>query len=486
MGRIMFMKDKDWYLFPFDKVKPFSNIIIYGAGHVGQSYLQQVKETKYCNIICMIDKAQKEYVGIEIPIYEPFNLLKQEYDALLIAVKNIKVAADIKKMLIENYGVDSRKIIFTDVKCFSLQYKEKVGNRNIDAAYMKKNKGVAIAFYLCGGLGDCIIARKVIEEVAFLLKGHCSIDLYGYEKNIEYIRTVFDKCEFLNQMYSVENPYITQFAYYDVAMEISYFLKIDSLRINNEKYQLFFHKMSELRDKICKYSLEITNGLDYGIHFARSRVAGLNCYTAYNYNGVFDIKNKHIDIPLQARALEQFKKLKINRYIVVNYGWGTQVNESGKVPSKIWPLAYYHSLVKLLKKTFPQFAIVQLGLSSTPQINGVDYYIFGESIEVTKYVLKNAVLHIDCEGGLVHLATQLGTKCVVLFGPTPVHYFGYEENINIVSQKCNNCYYLDNDFSKCIRELEKPECMYSILPEYVMEKIIEYFKTKNKKLSDIV
>ena len=65
----------------------------------------------------------------------------------------------------------------------------------------------------------------------------------------------------------------------------------------------------------------------------------------------------------------------------------------------------------------------------------------GESLELVKYVLKGSLLHIDCDSGLVHLATQLGTKCVVLFGQTSVWYFGYEQNINIVSKVCNSCYF---------------------------------------------
>jgi ADP-heptose:LPS heptosyltransferase len=49
-------------------------------------------------------------------------------------------------------------------------------------------------------------------------------------------------------------------------------------------------------------------------------------------------------------------------------------------------------------------------------------------------------MHIDDEGGLVHMATALGTKCAVLFGPTPVGIFGYEQNINICADTCKECF----------------------------------------------
>ena len=98
----------------------------------------------------------------------------------------------------------------------------------------------------------------------------------------------------------------------------------------------------------------------------------------------------------------------------------------------------------------------------------------GQDIELIKYVLKNAIFHLDSEGGLTHLATQLGTKCIVLFGPTQVELLGYSQNINIVASTCKGCYFLYDDMMKCARDLQEPECMHSITPELVMEKVDTY------------
>lgn len=95
-------------------------------------------------------------------------------------------------------------------------------------------------------------------------------------------------------------------------------------------------------------------------------------------------------------------------------------------------------------------------------------------MEEVKYVIKNALLHVDIEGGLVHLATNLGTKCVVLFGPTQVDIYGYPENINIVAPKCNGGYGLYDNAFRCAKDLDEPECMKALKPQLVMEHIVSY------------
>ena len=78
-------------------------------------------------------------------------------------------------------------------------------------------------------------------------------------------------------------------------------------------------------------------------------------------------------------------------------------------------------------------------------------------------ILANAALHIDGESGLVHLRHVLGGRSVVLFGPTPVEYFGYADNCNLVSKGCRGCMWMTDDwFEVCSRGTAEPECMASI------------------------
>lgn len=39
-----------------DKVSPYSNVLIYGAGNTGIEYLKIIKITNYCNVIGLMIK----------------------------------------------------------------------------------------------------------------------------------------------------------------------------------------------------------------------------------------------------------------------------------------------------------------------------------------------------------------------------------------------------------------------------------------------
>ena len=110
-----------------------------------------------------------------------------------------------------------------------------------------------------------------------------------------------------------------------------------------------------------------------------------------------------------------------------------------------------------------------------PLIEGTDVYVVGKTtFNQVKILLKYASLHVDCEGGYVHLRQWLrGGTSIVLFGPTSSDFYGYENNINIHGTGCSQpCEWLTKDWvTKCPRGFDNPPCMYSISPEMVMNKI---------------
>ena len=129
-----------------------------------------------------------------------------------------------------------------------------------------------------------------------------------------------------------------------------------------------------------------------------------------------------------------------------------------------------------MHQRFPGLTIVQIGDRNALELVGADRRILGQSLEVAKYVLKHSLLHLDIEGGLMHLATQLGTKCIALYGPTQVELFSYPQNINIVAETCRGCYTLYENSYACARGLDRPECMYSITPERVLAAAENYLE----------
>ena len=180
----------------------------------------------------------------------------------------------------------------------------------------------------------------------------------------------------------------------------------------------------------------------------------------------------------------EYKNQKLDDYITVNYGWGVDTGLNHR-SGKVWLFSYYEKFVKLVKEKFPQLKVVQIGLKTSPRMEGCDAYFMGENIELVKYVLQGSLLHIDCEGGMTHLATNLKTKCIVLFGMTPIKYYGYPQNINLQTGSCQNCCWMLPDYVSCYRGFEEPPCMAAITPEMVMEKVNEYFAEEKSCMETI-
>ena len=136
----------------------------------------------------------------------------------------------------------------------------------------------------------------------------------------------------------------------------------------------------------------------------------------------------------------------------------------------------------MIRERYPELAVVQLGVSRErcPAMEGVSVDLIGKSsIEQVKNLLKISAVHIDCEGGFVHLRHALnGGPAVVLFGPTPKRFFGYSENINIRGDGCPEpCEWKTADWQiRCVNGFEKQPCMLSISPEKVMDEILKLIK----------
>jgi SAM-dependent methyltransferase len=94
------------------------------------------------------------------------------------------------------------------------------------------------------------------------------------------------------------------------------------------------------------------------------------------------------------------------------------------------------------------------------------------SISEVGLIIKNGECHIDTEGGLVHLARAVNRRSVVLFGPTPAEVFGYDQNVNLSSSSCNDCWWITNDWlGKCPRDTTGPECMTEHSPATILDAV---------------
>lgn len=461
------------FLFPFEYVARDSKIVIYGAGLMGQTYLHQVMTTQYCEVVSMIDREPERYGVLPIKVCGADSVPFLSFDYLVIAIANARVAEDVCQTLAKAYGIEEEKIIYLKRKIRPVDLMKRVDGD--DGAAYSRAGCIPVAVLLCGGFGDYIVRKNNLKELASW-SSRIRIDLYVDSPKVEYAGVLFSDIPAVNRVVGSMEQYFVRKRNYLMAFRFEQMLVVDYVnwhKLDREKSNLRETVAMVYRNAMDYYDEGI---LPFAIHFARCEKDQLNCWTAYNRYGAFHVAERQTTIPLTEQGERDFRTLQLGKYITLNYGAADTGLGKGHIQAKIWPLEYYGKLCRMIKgsRIGNKVQMVQIGMEETPKIENADIYVFGKSIELIKYVLKNSMFHVDCEGGMVHLATQLGTKCAVLFGPTPMHYFGYPSNINIRSETCSDCcWFLMNATHQCYRGLDKPECMWSITPERVFRQIMK-------------
>lgn len=453
-------------------------IVIYGAGKVGCDIFFQLYNY---NIVTVVDNNADNFKDIHsVKILHPAKLINISFDKIIIAIKNEFIYNCVKQDLINKYSVIEKKIVPLILKENRYVRYYNFINFNLPK-YNRKSKVISIAICNGGGLGDLVVRKKwlvAMYENGFWDK-NILVDLFCTERTFEFSKILYSDCIYIRNVYNDGvRLYDWKICEYDIAIYLTHNVTIDKCDIDGLKEKNFknINKWIEYVAAINRYGLNGYKNSEERVHIDRCKLLGKNQYTGYSHDGILDIYDTKVNIPLLKESYNEFSMLNLEySYITVNYGWsGSDKFKDGRGHTKVWLLEYYNLLIIKLKNEYPNIKIIQLGIKNANKIMGVDRYVLGLSLETVKYVLKNSLLHIDCEGGLVHIASQLGTKCIVLFGPTPEYFFGYKENINIVSEKCRDCIFCYDDLTFCPKMYDIPVCMNSITPDIVMEKIKNY------------
>ena len=474
------------YLFPYEKVPIHSRIIIYGAGTLGQDYIKQMQLTHYCEVVAIADKNYSQYPSMMVRVIPPNRIHEYDFDYIVVALRMAAAFNEVKRVL-EQEGVLEEKIvcIFERKKYLEPIFRKRTLEINPVSdrlACSITNRSVAIL--ATGGFGDMVIQKRFVMEL-IRLSPECKIDFYNI-KAIELLKYLYSDCPNVNRVIAdLGTRYLENYKKYSFAMTIEacHFIKVDQWMKENFKaekdaqYQEFVRCIDKLIEETDKEDADISTPVH--LTMTRRLYQGLNAYSGFNYYGAFNIRDKRVSIPLDKKWEITFKKLGLGRYITVNLGNG-DCSDGSRI-AKSWSKDKFERFIVLFKKKYPAINVVQLGDEKSEKLHGVNYQILGSDFRPAFYLLKNSIVHIDIEGGLVHIATQLGTKCVVLFGPTIKEYYGYEQNINIQAGGCHNCWGLYSDVNRCARSMEEPECMYSITPELVMGYVDEYMYTVDKE-----
>ncbi|EOS69968.1 hypothetical protein C818_02131 [Lachnospiraceae bacterium MD308] len=97
------------FLFPFDRIEKGSKIVIYGAGVVGHSYMEQLRKLDFCEVVLWVDNNWREIESRGISAVE--EIKSAVFDKVVIAIESKEICGNVKKTLL-NLGVKLDCIIY--------------------------------------------------------------------------------------------------------------------------------------------------------------------------------------------------------------------------------------------------------------------------------------------------------------------------------------------------------------------------------------
>lgn len=348
---------------------------------------------------------------------------------------------------------------------------------------------IRIAFLCNGGVGNIVVACNFIYcFYKYIDNKNILISVYGHP-NQEINHEIFNCLEFIEHIYEHSDFFDQLKSIYDVIVEIHSFPDVkyfndNCVRNNDQKlysllkiWQSFRNNDYFLRYFTCRPAL---NGeiFKYGI------IKKKTVLNIADIDGVINVQAlPAIDLICKKNEILDKFDLQPNKYITLCRD--VNIYSEAKESPKLWPEKYYSLLIKLFKHEFTDCKIVLLGnnFSRVQNIKNADVNLVKKtSFAELKTILKFAFLHVDCECGLVHLREALhGGPSVVLFGPTPIEFFGYPNNINISANVCKH-WCAGHHFlwqKECF--LGNNVCMNSLKPGMVINAITKY---QNKLLKD--
>ncbi len=211
------------------------------------------------------------------------------------------------------------------------------------------------------------------------------------------------------------------------------------------------------------------------VAYGSSRVAnmGLTAGIAVGQNDRAPIKlsTDKLNSTLQCLGLAGQK------YITIHDGTNTNTDLQGRAATRCWPRTHWATFGQLFKQKFPDIKIVQLGGSNSAPFDFADVGLVGKTdVADLPYILEGALLHVDSESGMTQLANLTSTRAVVLFGPTPVAYFGYARNINLQAGPCKECMNILPDWMSRCALYDTNRCLQAITPEMVIQAVEKVLK----------
>lgn len=337
----------------------------------------------------------------------------------------------------------------------------------------------AVAFCLCGGLGDIIIG------IAYTFKFYKT--LIKNDENIKitvFVEQGFDLFKMLgvSKFFSLEK--LSNFDSSEFALSVKFGVQFAEII---KEYPHIVQQSKFLSDyvKTIKQNASFLGEYISYKHTANwqyiNLITGKNRLTAMDCGSFLNFSENDIPPFLFKPESSDFLKnygLCEKKFITVQRG--VDVQNTSATSTRLWSVDYYNKLIEKIKSVY-DVTVVQLGVSEDrcEHLNADINMVGKTDYEMLINLLKGSCLHIDMECGMVHLRHFICQKpSVVLFGPTSPKLKGYSENLNLRSDICNCecCEWLVGDkWQTCCLKTrsDTAPCMEALTPDYVFEKIKE-------------
>lgn len=341
---------------------------------------------------------------------------------------------------------------------------------------IQEKKGLKIAIIRVGGIGDAVVATALVNAIKEKwADAHISVFVY-FEDQLEFLSREkrIDKVVLLRKARSLSKLKLASVLVkkqFDICFVdhhvIRVFCKEGICPEVMEKQEEFFERfrLNFSAFPYCSDSVLVRTMNEYQL---RSNCTGLT------------VTPLGLSISLRDDAFQMLKQLP-GAFMTVHHGAGGRFidKEERKEDSwaKDWFADRWTKVLEFLRSA--GYEVIQLGGPGDGYIPGAMDLRGKTTIAEAAAILRNAVLHLDTEGGLVHLARAVGTKSLVLFGPTPIEFYGYDDNINIRAGECRNCWASHPGWLlKCPRGHTRPLCMDAISAQMVIDALGTYLSQR--------
>ena len=343
----------------------------------------------------------------------------------------------------------------------------------VNAALMADHPVLGIR--ILGGIGDYIVIARFLRDLSIATEP-LIFDVYSNKPSL--VLWIFAALPGFRSSFD-EALFAPAESVYTVCAQISQFVLIEDAWVSVPKLRIFprlqrvVARVQHFRPSIAPIVAEhprLDSFLAQKAIFAnRSRRDYLHYTAGLLYNG------DHLSLYV-ADGIGVARGLREGRYITVHNGYDPNMVVSSNRATKCYP--HFGRVIALLRETHPECAFIQVGIQTSDPIEEVDVNLIGKtSLPEVASLIQGAILHLDNEGGLVHVARALGTVSCVVFGPTSSRYFGYEGNIAIDPRFCGGCWWINETWmNHCPRGFAYARCMTEQPPSVIADEVARFLE----------